>query len=161
MGCLWSGKYSRQCKTMSSGLPEFIPLTRMTCSYGKISSPLTEISVHGNRTEITVNGNTAPKIIAGSWSYAKRIKMAEKPQKIGKEVCQKDWLNKEMEEFQKPGEHLAKTEGWKYSPKTRGFRPKREGWNFCFCYAQSVISFLSCNWYNFIFRLAEYCLIFA
>ena len=48
MGCLWCGKYSRQCKTMPSGPPEFIPpfipVTRMKCSYGKISSQLTEIS---------------------------------------------------------------------------------------------------------------------
>ena len=48
MGCLWCGKYSRQCKTMPSGPPEFIPpfipVTGMKCSYGKISSPLTEIS---------------------------------------------------------------------------------------------------------------------
>ena len=42
------GKCSRQCKTMPSGPPEFIPpfipVTGMKCSYGKISSPLTEIS---------------------------------------------------------------------------------------------------------------------
>ena len=48
MGCLWCGKHSRQCKTMPSGPPEFIPpfipVTGMKCSYGKISSPLTEIS---------------------------------------------------------------------------------------------------------------------
>ena len=48
MGCLWCGKYSRQCKTMPSGPPEFIPpfipVTGMMCSYDKISSPLTEIS---------------------------------------------------------------------------------------------------------------------
>ena len=48
MGCLWCGKYSRQCKIMPSGPPEFIPpfipVTGMKCSYGKISSPLTEIS---------------------------------------------------------------------------------------------------------------------
>ena len=56
MGCLWCGKYSRQCKTMPSGPPEFIPpfipVTGMKCSYGKISSPLTEISVE--KTEISV-----------------------------------------------------------------------------------------------------------
>ena len=55
MGCLWCGKYSRQCKTMPSGPPEFIPpfipVTGMKCSYGKISSPLTEISV--GKTEIS------------------------------------------------------------------------------------------------------------
>ena len=52
---------------------------------------------------VTVTGNTAPKIITGSWSDAKGVKMAEKPQKIGKEACyiKKDWLNKEMEEFKK------------------------------------------------------------
>ena len=54
--------------------------------------------------EITVNRNTAPKIITGLWSSAKRVKMAEKPQKIGKEACQKDWLKQKMEEFNKPGE---------------------------------------------------------
>ena len=48
MGCLWCGKYSRQCKMMPSGLPEFISpsiaVTGMKCSYGKIFSPFTEIS---------------------------------------------------------------------------------------------------------------------
>ena len=48
MGCLWRAKYSRQCKTMPSGPPEFVPpfiwVTGMKCSYGKISRPLTEIS---------------------------------------------------------------------------------------------------------------------
>ena len=36
---------------MPSGLPEFIPVTGMKCSYGKISSPLTEFSV--GKTEIS------------------------------------------------------------------------------------------------------------
>ena len=31
--------------------------------------------------EIEVNENTAPKIIAGPWSDAKRVKMAQKSQK--------------------------------------------------------------------------------
>ena len=31
--------------------------------------------------------------------------------------------------YQKPGEYLAKTGGQKYSLKTGGFQPKREGWN--------------------------------
>ena len=35
---------------------------------------------------ITVNGNIAPKIITGSWSDAKAVKVAEKPQKIGREA---------------------------------------------------------------------------
>ena len=35
---------------------------------------------------ITVNGNIAPKIITGSWSDAKGVKVAEKPQKIGREA---------------------------------------------------------------------------
>ena len=35
---------------MPSGPPEFIPVTGLKCSYGKISSPLTEISV--GKTEI-------------------------------------------------------------------------------------------------------------
>ena len=29
----------------------------------------------------------------------------------------------------KTGEYEAKTGDWKYSPKTGGSRPKREGWN--------------------------------
>ena len=60
------------------------------------------IRFHFLHFEITVNGNTAPKIIAGPWSDAKRVKMAEKPQK---EEYLKAWLNKEMEEFQKLGEY--------------------------------------------------------
>ena len=39
------------------------------------------IRCHFLHFEITVNGNTAPKIIAGPWSDAKRVKMAEKSQK--------------------------------------------------------------------------------
>ena len=35
---------------------------------------------------ITVNGNIAPKVITGSWPDAKGVKVAEKPQKIGKEA---------------------------------------------------------------------------
>ena len=42
--------------------------------------------------EIRFNGNTALKDIPGSWLDAKRVKMAEKPQKKGEEACQKDWL---------------------------------------------------------------------
>ena len=34
---------------------------------------------------------TAPKIIAGLCLDAKRVKMAEKAQKKGNELCQKDW----------------------------------------------------------------------
>ena len=41
MGCLRCEKYSKQCKTMPPGPPEFIPpfipVTGMKCSYGKIS----------------------------------------------------------------------------------------------------------------------------
>ena len=39
------------------------------------------IRCHFLHFEIIVNGNTAPKIIAGQWSDAKRVKMAEKQQK--------------------------------------------------------------------------------
>ena len=48
-GILMMWKIQEAKKTMPSGLPEFIPpfipLTGMKCSYGKISSLLTEISV--------------------------------------------------------------------------------------------------------------------
>ena len=48
MGCLRCEKHSKQCKTMPSGPPEFIPpfipATGTKCSYGKIPSTLTEIS---------------------------------------------------------------------------------------------------------------------
>ena len=36
MGCLWCGKYSRQCKTMPSGPPEFISETGLARSTGLI-----------------------------------------------------------------------------------------------------------------------------
>ena len=36
---------------------------------------------------------------------AKRVITSEKPQKIGKEAHYKNWLNKEMEEFQTLGEY--------------------------------------------------------
>ena len=72
MGCLWCGKYSRQCKTMPSGPPEFIPpfipVTGMKCSYGKISSPLTEISV--GKTEISGTEPARPLI----WTHRKFYK---------------------------------------------------------------------------------------
>ena len=72
MGCLWCGKYSRQCKTMPSGPPEFIPpfipVTGMKCSYGKIPSPLTEISV--GKTEISGTESARPPI----WTHRKFYK---------------------------------------------------------------------------------------
>ena len=40
-------------------------------------------------------GITVPQIIASSGLDAKRVKMAEKTQKNGKESCKKYWLNKE------------------------------------------------------------------
>ena len=68
MRCLWCVKYSRQCKTMPSGprefIPPFIPVTRMKCSYGKISSPLTEISV--GKTEISGTEPARPLI----WTHS-------------------------------------------------------------------------------------------
>ena len=72
MGYLWCGKYSRQCKTMPSGPPEFIPpfipVTGMKCSYGKISSPLTEISVA--KTEISETEPARPLM----WTHRKFYK---------------------------------------------------------------------------------------
>ena len=72
MACLWRGKYSRQCKMMPSGpsefIPPFIPVTRMKCSYGKISSPLTEISV--GKTEISGTEPACPLI----WTHRKFYK---------------------------------------------------------------------------------------
>ena len=72
MGCLWCGKYSRQCNTMPSRPPEFIPpfipVTGMKCSYGKISSPLTEISV--GKTEISETEPARPLI----WTHRKFYK---------------------------------------------------------------------------------------
>ena len=69
MGCLWCVKYSRQCKTMPSGprefIPPFIPVTGMKCSYGKISSPLTDISV--GKTEISGTEPARPLI----WTHRK------------------------------------------------------------------------------------------
>ena len=44
---------------------------------------------HFVQFEITVNGNTAPKIIAGSWSNAKIAKMAEEQQKKTKKHAKK------------------------------------------------------------------------
>ena len=43
--------------------------------------------------EITVNWNTVPKIIPDSCSRVKRVKMAEKPQKTGKELCLRGLLS--------------------------------------------------------------------
>ena len=44
MRCLWCGNYSRQCKTIPSGPPEFIPpfilVTGMKCSYGQFPACL-------------------------------------------------------------------------------------------------------------------------
>ena len=57
---------------------------------------------------------TAPKIIAGSCSDALTVKMAEKPQKNGKESCWKYWLNIDnwrLEIFAENGRSPAKTEG--------------------------------------------------
>lgn len=57
------------------------------------------------------------------------IKMAEKPQKNGKESCQKDWLNNERKSF-KNWENI--TQKWKAGiicRKIGGFWPKQEGRN--------------------------------
>ena len=63
-GMLMMWKIQEAKKTMPSGLPEFIPpfipLTGMKCSYGKISSPLTEISV--GKTEISGTEPARPLI---------------------------------------------------------------------------------------------------
>ena len=72
MGCLWCVKYSRQWKTMPSAprefIPPFIPVTGMKCSYGKISSPLTEIWV--GKTEISGTEPARPFI----WTHRKFYK---------------------------------------------------------------------------------------
>ena len=63
-GMLMMWKIQEAKKTMPSGLPEFIlpfiPLTGMKCSYGKISSLLTEISV--GKTEISGTKPARPLI---------------------------------------------------------------------------------------------------
>ena len=64
----WCGKYSRQCKTMPSGPPEFIPLTGLKCSCGKISSPLTEIPF--GKTDISGTEPARPLI----WTHLKFYK---------------------------------------------------------------------------------------
>ena len=72
MGCLWCGKYSRQRKTIPFRPPEFIPpfipVTGMKCSCGKISSPLTEISV--GKTKISATESVRPLI----WTHRKFYK---------------------------------------------------------------------------------------
>ena len=63
-GMLMMWKIQEAKKTMPSGLPEFIPpfipLTGMKCSYGKISSLLTEILV--GKTEISGTKPARPLI---------------------------------------------------------------------------------------------------
>ena len=56
------------------------------CSPGKLLRYV-PLKHHVLDFEITVNRNTAPKIIAGSWLDAKRVKVAEKQHKIGKGAC--------------------------------------------------------------------------
>ena len=57
---------------MPSGPPEFIPpfipVTGMKCSYGKISSPLTEISV--GKTEIS---GTEPNNLTETGNRARKV----------------------------------------------------------------------------------------
>ena len=43
--------------------------------------------------------------------------------------------------LQKTGEYWMKTGGRKWSPKTGGFRPKREGWNLCIWVNLATINF--------------------
>ena len=63
MGCLPCEKYSKQCKTMPSGppefIPQFIPVTGMKCPYGKISSTLTKTRDLGNRASPPSHMNTS------------------------------------------------------------------------------------------------------
>ena len=54
--------------------------------------------------EITVSRNIVPKIIAGSCFGAKTVKMADKPQKKGKEML-KRLVKKRKGKFQKLGEY--------------------------------------------------------
>ena len=68
MGCLPCEKYSKQCKTMPSGPPEFIPPCGMKCPYGKMSSTLTEISV--GKLEISGTKPARPLI----WTHRKFFK---------------------------------------------------------------------------------------
>ena len=62
------------------------PMSAGACSPEK-NVKILPLRCHFLYFEITVNGKTAPKIIAGSWLEAKREKMAEKPQENGKEAC--------------------------------------------------------------------------
>ena len=56
---------------------------------GKKIKRYVPLRCHFLHSEVTVNGNTAPKIIVGSWTDAKRVKMAEKPQKTVKKHAKK------------------------------------------------------------------------
>ena len=95
MGCLWCGKYSRRWKTMPSGPPEFIqpfiPVTGMKCSYGKLSSSLTEISV--GKTKISGTEPARPL----TWTHRKFYKgfrgktRSRKPGQPGQPSSYEDW----------------------------------------------------------------------
>ena len=65
------------------------PMSAGACSPKKNVLRYLPLRCHLLHFEITVNGKTALKIIAGSWLEAKREKdkVAEKPQENGKEAC--------------------------------------------------------------------------
>ena len=55
--------------------------------------------------------------------------MAEKPQKNGKESCQKDWLNNERKSFKNWENIKQKWKAGNLCQKIGGFWPKQEGRN--------------------------------
>ena len=94
-------KYSRQCKTMPSRPLEFIPMfkpaTWMKFSYGKISSPPTEISV--GKTETSGTEPAHPLI----WTHRKFCKgfrgkrKTRKPGQLGQPGSYEEVLNMFLE----------------------------------------------------------------
>ena len=100
MGCLWCGKYNRQCKTMQSRSPLFIKVTGLKCSYRKIFSPLTAMPVR--KTEISGTEQARPlirthrKFHKGFWGTARSLKPGSCEEALSKGVAEKNkfsnWL---------------------------------------------------------------------
>ena len=100
MGCLWCGKYNRQCKTMQSRSPLFSKVTGLKCSYRKIFSPLTAMPVR--KTEISGTEQACPlirthrKFHKGFWGTARSLKPGSCEEALSKGVAEKNkfsnWL---------------------------------------------------------------------
>ena len=87
MGCLWCGKYNTQCKTIARIHSAFIPVTGLKCSFGKISSPFTDISVFPNE----ISGTKLARSLI--WTHRKFTKYLKVRRDLGNQASPVNWAH--------------------------------------------------------------------